>query len=432
MKNKLKKLFIFLPLTLRGGLAIVLAMLALKFIALPQMDLVTFTLAGPLLALALILALSTIVMGLLTRKAIEQTLNLPTDQNYSNKSLTSSIKLKNSNIPPFYTLKIKKNFSPKGAESFDILAKGKESKEGYRLILDSLRFPHRGVWNLESLDFELGDIFGFTSFRWETPINIGIEVSPPPLSIKPLPVIASSSRAGDEVNLPHDKSGDLFDTKQYDPSDGVKRILWKTYARSGELYVRQPEPAVIPEGEVAIFLVADRYEDHVASAALSYVEHLISNDIVVLFGTDGGDSNEHFCSKKQQIESMVRVSATSKIAGTGEGFLDYISQLESSQRQIRQILVFASEAKIKEAVFIKKITELAALRSAEVSFARVPESFNLRGFNLKGLNIESFSFVKRAANTFLNRSKSDKSSLQLPLDVSLIDVESGESFVSRV
>jgi len=434
VRNALKKLSMLCPLTLRGGLAIVLTLISLKFIALPQMDLVTLTLAGPLLGLCIILCLSTVFLGLSCRKRIEQKVNIPTSENYSKQSLTSSIQLKNSNIFPFYNLKIRKNFSPEGAESFDLLIKGKESKQGSRLILDSLRFPHRGIWNLKSLDFELSDIFGFTSFRWEKLLNTAIEVSPQPLSIKPLPVIASSSRAGDEVNLPHDKSGDLFDTKQYDPSDGVRRILWKTYARSGELYVREPEPAVIPEGEVAIFLVAEKEEDHVAAAALSYAKHLISNDIVVLFGTDGGEQHDDFVSKVEKIESMIRACATSKLAGSGESFKSYAAKLEATQRQMTQFLVFASEKKLSETKLAKELEQLSSARNAAISFARVPDSFvfkNMEDYE-KRKNQKQPLLVKIKGLMKMFKKGKELKEFQILEDVSLIDVESGEGFVSRV
>jgi len=136
------------------------------------------------------------------------------------------------------------------------------------------------------------------------------------------------------------RSGEPFDIKPYEKSDGVRRILWKTYARTKELYVRRPELAVIPEGEVAIFLIAKKEDDYVASAVLRQVQYLNQQDLVVCFGADGSDKISY---KYEEIEDEILKSVFSPNAGKPESILKFIKNLEEQNYSISQINVFCAE-----------------------------------------------------------------------------------------
>jgi hypothetical protein len=255
---------------------------------------------------------------------------------------------------------------------------------------------------MKSVRCQIGDALGLSRMTWDYPIEASIEVSAANIPIKALPVVAASSRAGDELSVSQERSGDLYDLKPYDPNDGVKRILWKTYAKSGQLVVRRPEPAMIPEGEVAIYLIASREEDYVAGALQSYLKMLHDNQIVVLFGTDGLNSisQEHagspgetsYCSTPENIQRAINRSAWSPNAGQATDFQDFLESVEGPGRRIHQVVVFAplttedsmeqkrvgfSQQYSDRNVWLKNLQASTNKSHITLSLALVPDSFDL-------------------------------------------------------
>jgi len=99
-----------------------------------------------------------------------------------------------------------------------------------------------------------------------------------------VPVLTSSYRAGDLISDANERRGDPFDLKPYHPSDGIKKILWKVYAKTGELISRHPEQSMTPEGQVFIFSVNNVEDDHVCGAALDYTKKLEDLSLDVFSG----------------------------------------------------------------------------------------------------------------------------------------------------
>lgn len=134
--------------------------------------------------------------------------------------------------------------------------------------------PHRGNWEIGSIKCSIGDLTGFITYNWEVRVESSITVAPAAHPETLLPLISSTQRAGDTLNDTVHRLGDPFDIKPYHPSDGVKKIIWKAFAKSGELLSRHPEASMTPEGFVAIFVLAKPEDDLICAKALSYVESL--------------------------------------------------------------------------------------------------------------------------------------------------------------
>lgn len=333
--------FRILPITFRAALAITLSFVAIRYLATPLSDIVAHLIGIGMLSLIL---LSLIICTITKRYLLK---NLSAKIYFDNKNIISKIdtqagmEIQNASLPPFFSLSVKRLFRNEGTISPTYLLTGRLPK---RHLMDSVYFPHRGIWALDGIELRLCDNLGFCSFKWKINIDASVEVSPALAPIGHLPIIAASSRSGDMDNFSNVRSGDLFDIKPYDPSDGVSRILWKTYAKTSELVVRRPEPATIPEGDVAVYLIANRHEDNVAGALLSYLDYLSENQIRMLFGTDAMASTSHqaHCLIDQQdIKRAINDNAWDQKLGTACDFEQYLQSLGSQNANVSRIVIFA-------------------------------------------------------------------------------------------
>lgn len=363
------------PLTFRGVLVVGFGTLAVRLFAIAEFDLVADVLGKSLLALCVLTVLFAFFFRLRLGSRIRVEPRFDSEQAISKRPVAAGLILEQSGIPPYFSVRVQRRFLQPGVGSPVHVVRGAAPEDGKRYLLDTILFPHRGLWELESIDFQLSDTLGLSRFTWRAPNTAGIEVRAETIPIHPLPVVASSSRAGDELSQSRERSGDLFDIKAYDPSDGVKRILWKTFAKSGQLVVRRPEPAVIPEGELALYLVAGPDDDYVAGALQDYLRQLEQNQIVVLFGTDGmhepkADLAGGILSSREDIQRAVNRCVWSRESGTGRDFGSFLSALQASDRMLRHVVVFAPES----GEWLPPMLGLASSSSVKLSVAVVPES----------------------------------------------------------
>ena len=156
-------------------------------------------------------------------------------------------------------------------------------------------------------------------------------------------------------------------------------VLWKTYARSGQLVVRRPEPADVPEGEVAIYVVARKNEDYVVGAFLSYLEELERGNITVIFGTDGlrdatgiaSDVTGGFVTNPATIRTALNRTVWHKDTGSGRGILQYLAATNEQNRSISRLIVFGSEASEE---WFGEISQAAASHHVALNVVIVPRA----------------------------------------------------------
>lgn len=373
------------PLTTRGLLAIALCFFALEFIATEESDLIAYMLGGGIAAMLLTALLTCIFVRRRLAKGLKIEPHFDSDSLFSRSAVRAGLTVRSASLPPFFSLHINRVFQHPGVVSPEHIVSGREA---VRRLVDTIQFPHRGFWALENLSLSLRDALGFTEISWDIPSNAGVEVSARNIQIRSLPIVAASSRSGDTLDQAKERAGDLFDIKQYDPSDGVKRILWKVYAKTGAVVVRRPEPAVIPEGEVAIFLVARRTDDHVAGAAQSYIQELENNSINILFGTDGAGayrtsyhSSHHEASavgdvvatSPEHILAMINRCVWSAHAGSGHDLEQFLGALQSMNRIIRRVVVFAPET---DTGWFDAVRSAAAASNVALTIVLAPDSLD--------------------------------------------------------
>ena len=135
-----------------------------------------------------------------------------------------------------------------------------------------VQFPHRGIWQVAESHWELKDIFGFWIFKGKhIPREVQASfVYPPPSTQQDFPPMYSSIREGDLSYTDHQPSGDHYELKRYNPSDGLRKIVWKVFARTGELLSRHPEQTMTPEGRIFLFVAGGMRSDRTYAAAHRY------------------------------------------------------------------------------------------------------------------------------------------------------------------
>jgi len=145
----------------------------------------------------------------------------------------------------------------------------------------------RGRFTHVTRRFTLRDIFGFAelrfSHRWQTPLRI-----------QPVPGRADLTlaiRRATEDGYSHPSGqplGELVDMRRYAPGDPVRHILWKVFARSRRLMVREPERAIAPKPAMVGFFVAGPADEPSASTARLFLEKgMLGSDFV--FAAEGAN-----------------------------------------------------------------------------------------------------------------------------------------------
>jgi len=160
-----------------------------------------------------------------------------------------------------------------------------------RLVRDGAYFRElvtpleRGRFTSIVRRFSIHDVFGFATLRfrrrWETTLRI-----------QPVPgradVTLAIRRATDDgYSHPSGQPlGELVEMRRYAAGDPMRHILWKVFARSRKLMVREPERAIAPKPAMVGFFVAGANDEPSASTARLFLEEgLLGADFV--FAAEG-------------------------------------------------------------------------------------------------------------------------------------------------
>jgi hypothetical protein len=388
--NMLKAPWSFFPLTIRGILALAISYFCLFFLAKEYSDLIASILGISLLVLVLLTTILLLVSTPFLKKKISLTNHDSTQKLFSRTTNCCGFSISRLRILPFFYLSIKRNILNKEILHQKHILTGITTNQGKTsIITDSIWYPHRGLFEMKGYTIEYGDIFGLTKRIWFSGSEATHEVAPPPVSISPLPIMAASAQIGDTETAQHTRSGDLFDIRSYQPGDSLKRILWKVYARSGDLVVREPEPAIIPEGEVAIYVLAQKREDLVASSALSYLQILDRQNILFRVGFLGAGSSLNMTFEEAE-KTAIRVADRKEDHSETlkDDFSIFLSSLKKSGQRPYQIVIFLSDNLLKGVTgndltetellngrnFISRIEEEAETNGLQLYFALVPNA----------------------------------------------------------
>lgn len=133
------------------------------------------------------------------------------------------------------------------------------------------------------------------------------------------PQIDISQQSFTSEQLPHPDGkpqGDLIETRRYSPGDPLKLVMWKVYARTGQLLVRSAERTASSSQKAFVYFVAAEGDEPTASTARAMLEsgRFGTN---LLFGTDGAQGVAR--TDAEAVKQVIRSAGARERAGRDLG-----------------------------------------------------------------------------------------------------------------
>ena len=241
----------------------------------------------------------------------------------------------------------------------------------------SVIFPHRGNWIIDEAIAEFSDRFKLWIFQFDIQLEeqkATLVVYPANQSSLNYPIIQSTEREGDTSISTTQTSGDMYDVKRYHPSDGMRKIIWKVFARSGELLSRHPEPTMTPEGKSVIFACGGAFHDSAYSAAADYARLRQQDGFeVIISGSTFINSNGVKSSDEFLLQSIETAFNNTSI----EPLNNLIAVANNEGGLLKQISVFVDfnqdvENSIQLAIQASKIIQQSGLTPMIMTISDIP------------------------------------------------------------
>lgn len=315
--QSLERIIDWLPFTVGGGLFLLSSIGATWYFGVQRTDLVLIILGSVGIALSILGCVFTLIGGLWMNWQFRALPPLSTTMVVQgNHRIQSTIRL------PWWIPLIQAEWSWEGRR-FDVIVDGDEE------CVTPIR---RGYCDTIHRNIHVGDAFGIceVTIRSQQPVSISILPQPTPLL---MPDIVQGLRLGGEQSHPLGyPSGDRIDIRNYAVGDPVRYILWKVYARTGELVVRTPERAFEPSERLLAYLVVHS-EDSIAASLASEVLRSQQLGENWAFGVDG--RSEPCTDVKVALEAIVQ--SGDAVIQNAAGLKDFVS----SQSDASSLVVFA-------------------------------------------------------------------------------------------
>ncbi len=348
------------PLTGRA----ILVLLGLVYLFLgpipASVDIVSASLAYGLLAVMLLALIAVTLQGILLNRSCLISVSAPEKPATSGEKVRIVVHTTEIRVLPLLSLTVTLEFERPGPAPSIIVIEGR-GKSARHLFVD-VTFPHRGMWRASHVECTVSDITGLFRYRWHNPLDVSILVTPPIANDSHLPILSSSQRPGDLVVDTLNRQGDPFDIKPYHPTDGVKRIIWKAFAKRGELLSRHPEASMTPEGYVVIYTLARPSDDELCSRALAYIRMLCDLNLDIVMGCEGQGSRSAAVSAEAAesllVESVWDAATLPDLKGDAARLLQYCATRAGSTR-LEKIIIFCAANRFLDGKEEERIRTLA-------------------------------------------------------------------------
>jgi hypothetical protein len=160
-------------------------------------------------------------------------------------------------------------------------------RKGHSLV-ERVKASRRDHFDRIERQFEVRDIFGFAHIGIRLEEDRAGRFAPWVGSLEQMHVVQGLS-GGDDISHPDGPPrGDMYDMRRYVPGDPIRFVLWKVFAKTRNLMVRTPEPAVSQDRRTIAYVVAGDGDEPAAGAARVAVDGKALGGEWVL-GADGCD-----------------------------------------------------------------------------------------------------------------------------------------------
>lgn len=349
--HRLRKVSGLGPLTNRSIVILVLLIYLLTGPVGTSTDIVSASLAYALLVFIVLITAAVWIQGAILHRTLSVAVFPPAAPASSQESVRVVFAIERASIIPFLALELALQFEHEGASPALLRVSGFSKKER-RAHID-ITFPHRGSWDIHGIRCTVKDTFGFAHHSWTIAEQTAIPIAPPPAHDSTLPVLSSTQRPGEMMVDILNRQGDPFDIKQYHPADGIKKIVWKAFAKRGELLSRHPEASMTPEGFVVMFTIAGKEGDPACAHAQSYAESLTKLNLEIIASCEGAKARPPARSVEELhdllIDSVWDALPESKDALQSDvaALLDYCKSLTPGIT-VSKLLLFTSAERISD------------------------------------------------------------------------------------
>ncbi|MEY4669932.1 MAG: hypothetical protein RL518_2631 [Pseudomonadota bacterium] len=356
------------PLSGRSVVALMLLLFLLLGPIRERTDIVSASLTYALLIVIGLASAVGVLHWVALKRNLSASIGTPDQPGLSGEPVRVFIALRGARILPLFVLDIRLAFDQPGASPAIVRVSG--FSESARQAPIDLIFPHRGEWDIRGIECTLRDVTGLTRFSWSIHQQTAITIAPQPAHDSHLPVLSSTQRPGEMMVDMFNRQGEPFDIKSYHPSDGVKKIVWKAFAKRGELLSRHPEASMTPEGFVVIFTIAGKEGDDACARVVAYAESLARLNLEIIAGCEGASGRPTARTpealRELLIDSVwdVTPDTSGHLQRDTASLLDYCSQLTPSLK-VSKLLLFVAAERLAIPGQAHQIQELATWLSAQ-------------------------------------------------------------------
>ena len=183
-------------------------------------------------------------------------------------------------LPGFRCIWITGLFWKKGKRTVSAIQNLSRGNKVYDVMISPLL---RGVYKGKSGALFVEDLFGFTRF---------LLYEGEPVSLIVYPEIVKNGFNKEQIisggdvataDMKRVRSDELLEVRKYYPGDDARRINWKMFASSGQLFLRIGEETPPPTGEITVVLHSDSNAISQMKNSVSYTDILISSYLTFVY-----------------------------------------------------------------------------------------------------------------------------------------------------
>lgn len=240
-------------------------------------------------------------------------------------------------------------------------------RRGNRIYCVLFEMAQRGVYRGPSGTVILEDLFGFTRFSLFTggPVIVHIYPQVQLNEFKKEKIITGGEAATAERN--RIRTNELLEVRKYYPGDDARRINWKMFAASGQLFLRIGEEIPPPTGEAAIVLnsfspavgalrESASHTDLLVASYLSFVYSFVEKGCIVRVLVPGMRDFIEFDTRKPDVLFRILSEVTSADSLDKIPERDFLYVLSHPRSDFLKQLAALRTGEVK--VFIKSLPEI--------------------------------------------------------------------------